>query len=86
MGKPVPVRHLPDPTRTRGACTRPDPYPRVRVGSGKPAGTGIPAVLYPASHCMVLPPGEFIVMIARLFWRSMTTAVGHNDFPNIVMS
>jgi len=41
LGKPVPVRHLPDPTRTR-----PDPYPRVRVGSGKPAGTGIPAVLY----------------------------------------
>ena len=32
-GIPVPVKHLPDPTR-------PDPYPRIRVGSGIPAGTG----------------------------------------------
>ena len=31
-----PVRHLPVP----------DPYPRVRVGSGIPAGTGRPAHLY----------------------------------------
>jgi len=30
-GIPVPVKHLPDPTRTRRAPTRPDPYPRVRV-------------------------------------------------------
>jgi len=33
------------PDATRKKSTRPDPYPRVRVGSGIPAGTGRPAHL-----------------------------------------
>ena len=37
---------LPNLTRIRGLITHPDPKPRVRVGSGKPAGTGVPADLY----------------------------------------
>jgi len=48
MGKtgiPAPVKYLPDPIRTRGLITRPDPNPRVRVGSSKPAGTGVLALL-----------------------------------------
>jgi len=44
--RPVAKSLLPDPTRTRGLITRPDPNPRVRVGSGKPAGTGVPADFY----------------------------------------
>jgi hypothetical protein len=50
-GLPVPVNFLPDPIRphpTRPVkwLTRPDAYPRVRVGSGLPAGPGRPANLY----------------------------------------
>ena len=31
------------PDLTYGLITRPDPNPLVQVGSGKPAGTGVPA-------------------------------------------
>jgi len=41
-GIPVLVKHLPGLTRTRGASTRPD----VWVGSGRRAGTGVPADPY----------------------------------------
>jgi len=43
-GTSYPYTTRPDPTRE--TSTRPDPYPRVRVGSGIPAGGGRPAHLY----------------------------------------
>ena len=45
-GKPVPVGFQPDPTRTRRTFTRPDPARGYGSGTGKPAGTGIPADPY----------------------------------------
>ena len=48
-GIPVPVDVVPVPDPTGEKFTRPDPYPRVRVGSGIPTGTGRSAHLY-SSH------------------------------------
>jgi len=48
------VKHLPDPTRTRGVCTRPNQYPQVRVVSGESASTGIHAGL----NCLSLHPSD----------------------------
>ena len=45
-GKPVPVGFQPDPTRTSRTFTRPDPARGYGSGTGKPAGTGIPADPY----------------------------------------
>jgi len=67
----VGVVPVPDPTRK--TPTRPEPYPRVRVGSGIPAGTGRPAHLYRVHTAVYEPCTRFVhTAVWRLCTRRFT--------------